>query len=162
MIRAATPADTPEIVAMIRELASYERAPESVEADEPAIAAALFGPAPQVFAHIAEDAGQPVGLAVWFVSFSTWTGQHGIYLEDLFVRPAHRGGGHGQALLAALAGIAVERGYRRLEWAVLDWNTPAIEFYRSFGATPMDGWTVWRTTGPELAELAHRTVGSAR
>lgn len=146
---------------MIRELATYERSPESVESDEAAVRAALFGAAPQVFAHIAEDAGRPVGVAVWFVSFSTWTGQHGIYLEDLFVRPACRGGGHGRALLVELARIAVDRGYRRLEWAVLDWNTPAIEFYRKLGATPMSGWTVWRSTGPALVELAGRNGPAA-
>ena len=147
---------------MIRELADYERSPDAVEADERAVRSALFGPDPQVFALIADHAGEPVGFAVWFVSFSTWTGQHGIYLEDLFVRPAHRGGGHGQALLGELARIAVDRGYRRLEWAVLDWNTPAIGFYRALGAAPMSGWTVWRTTGPALRQLAHRNSGFAR
>lgn len=147
---------------MIGELAKYERSGELVEANEEAIGAALFGPAPKVFALIAEEAGHAVGVAIWFVSFSTWTGQHGIYLEDLFVRPAHRGNGHGRALLAALAGIAVDRGYRRLEWAVLDWNTPATGFYAALGAIPLAEWTVWRTTGPALANLAERESGFAR
>jgi GNAT superfamily N-acetyltransferase len=162
VIRTARPDDAADIVAMIRELAMYERAPDSVEADEAALRNALFGPAPQVYALIAEAAGSPVGFALWFVSFSTWTGQHGIYLEDLFVRPASRGEGHGRALLTELARIAVDRGYRRLEWAVLDWNTPAIGFYSSLGATPMTEWTVWRTAGPALAELADRTTPAAR
>ncbi|MEP6463835.1 MAG: GNAT family N-acetyltransferase [Frankiaceae bacterium] len=162
MIREATPDDASEIVGMIRELAAYERAAEQVEADEQAIRAALFGPKPKVFALVAEHAGFPVGFALWFLSFSTWTGQHGIYLEDLFVRPANRGQGHGQALLGRLAGIAVERGYRRLEWAVLDWNTPATGFYAALGATPMADWTVWRSSGAALDKLAATERRSAR
>lgn len=162
MIRTASADDVAEILAMIRELAEYERAPDAVEADESAVRAALFGPAPQAFALIAEAGGRAVGFAVWFVSYSTWTGQHGIYLEDLFVRPAHRGAGHGRALLAELAGIAVRRGYRRLEWAVLDWNTPAIEFYAALGASPMSEWTVWRASGTALAELGKAGTRAAR
>lgn len=162
MIRTAMPDDAAEIVSMIRELAHYERSPDAVEATESTIRAALFGPEPKVFSLIAEEAGTPVGVAVWFVSFSTWTGQHGIYLEDLFVRPAARGGGHGRALLGELARIAVERGYRRLEWAVLDWNEPAIGFYQRLGATPMAEWTAWRAAGAALAQLAERSLPAAR
>lgn len=162
LIRNATPDDAAEILTMIAELATYERAPENVEADEDAIRTALFGPDPKVFALITEEAGRPVGFAMWFVSFSTWTGQHGIYLEDLFVRPAHRGAGHGRALLAELARIAVDRGYRRLEWAVLDWNTPAVEFYSRLGAAPMAEWTVWRSAGGALTSLADRGMRSSR
>lgn len=157
MIRPARPADVPAIADMVRELAEYERSVEHVEADEASLAAALFGPAPAVFAHIAEERGEAVGFALWFVNFSTWSGRHGLYLEDVYVRPAHRGGGHGRALLAELARVAVARGYRRLEWWVLDWNEPAIGFYRSLGAVPMDEWTVWRVTGDALESLARES-----
>jgi GNAT superfamily N-acetyltransferase len=158
MIRAALPADVPEIRAMIRELAEYERELESARATQEQLHDALFGAEPAVFALIAEDdgTGAPVGFALWFRNFSTWTGTHGIYLEDLFVRPEARGGGHGKALLAALAAICVERGYERFEWAVLDWNEPSIGFYRSIGARPQDEWTVQRLTGEALHTLAHQ------
>ncbi|WP_127358970.1 GNAT family N-acetyltransferase [Actinacidiphila soli] len=158
MIRAALPADVPEIRAMIRELAEYERELESARATQEQLHDALFGAEPAVFALIAEDdgTGAPVGFALWFRNFSTWTGTHGIYLEDLFVRPEARGGGHGKALLAALAAICVERGYERFEWAVLDWNEPSIGFYRSIGARPQDEWTVQRLTGEALRTLAHQ------
>ncbi len=156
MIRPAVPADVPVLVALVRELADYERAPESAVLDEDSLARSLFGPAPAVFAHVAldDESGEVVGFAVWFLNFSTWLGRHGIYLEDLFVRPAARGRGHGRALLAELTRIAVERGYGRLEWWVLDWNGPAIGFYRSLGAEAMAGWTTYRLTGHALAELA--------
>ncbi|MFK0289388.1 GNAT family N-acetyltransferase [Streptomyces sp. NPDC090442] len=154
MIRAATPDDVPVILAMIGELAAYERTPESAQATEPQLKEALFGSQPAAFALIAEDAGEPVGFALWFRNFSTWTGTHGVYLEDLYVRPEARGGGHGKALLAALARICVERGYQRFEWSVLDWNEPSIGFYRSIGARPMDEWTVFRLTGDALQSLA--------
>ena len=139
---------------MIRELAEYEREPNAVVATEAMLHEALFGDSPAVFGLIAEDEGVTVGFALWFLNFSTWLGRHGIYLEDLYVRPQHRGSGHGKALLAELARICVERGYGRFEWWVLDWNTPAIDFYRSIGAEPMDEWTVQRVTGDALTALA--------
>lgn len=144
MIRPARPDDVAAVVSLVRELADYERALSSVVATEDAFASALFGPSPAVFCHVAEADGEVVGFAVWFRNFSTWLGTHGIYLEDLYVRPAHRGTGLGRALLETLIGIARERGYGRVEWAVLDWNEPAQAFYRSLGAEPMDEWTVWR------------------
>ena len=139
---------------MMLELAEYERARHEVTATEDDLRRALFGPQPALFAHVAEADGQPAGFAVWFLNYSTWAGRHGIYLEDLYVRPRWRGGGHGRALLAELARICVARGYARLEWWVLDWNTPARGFYESLGAVPMDEWTVHRLTGPALAALA--------
>ncbi|MER5868614.1 GNAT family N-acetyltransferase [Streptomyces sp. NPDC002044] len=155
MIRNACVADVPVIRDMIRELAEYEKEPGEARATEEQLREALFGERPAVFGLIAEsEAGEPVGFAVWFLSFSTWRGAHGIYLEDLYVRPGARGGGHGKALLAELARTCVERGYERLEWSVLDWNTPAVDFYRSVGAVPMDGWSVNRLTGGALRGLA--------
>jgi GNAT superfamily N-acetyltransferase len=155
MIRPATPADVPAIHAMVRELADYERALADARATEQQLHDALFGAHPAAFAHIAEDdtTGSVVGFALWFLNFSTWKGVHGLYLEDLYVRPESRGGGHGKALLAELARICVERGYGRLEWSVLDWNEPSIGFYKSLGAVPMDEWTVFRLTGEPLALL---------
>ncbi|MFJ9616867.1 GNAT family N-acetyltransferase [Streptomyces noursei] len=154
MIREALPDDVPVILAMIGELAAYERVPEAARATEPQLKEALFGPQPAAFALIAEDAGKPVGFALWFRNFSTWTGTHGVYLEDLYVRPEARGGGHGKALLAALAQICVARGYERFEWSVLDWNLSAIGFYKSLGAHPQEEWTTYRLTGDALARLA--------
>lgn len=155
MIRPATPADVPTLVALVRELADYERALDQVELTEAQLGAALFCAAPALFCQVAkDDAGEVVGMALWFKSFSTWQGVHGIWLEDLYVRPAARGAGHGKALLASLAQIAAENEYGRLEWAVLDWNEPAIGFYRSLGATPQDEWTTWRLTGEALSGLA--------
>lgn len=139
------------MLSLIRELARYEREPDAVETTEDHLHRALFGPAPQVFAHVAEDAGGVVGAAVWFVTFSTWTGVHGIWLEDLAVAERARGAGHGRALLRELARLCVERGYRRLDWSVLDWNVDAQGFYRSLGAAPLDEWTGWRLTGAALA-----------
>ncbi|GAA5010084.1 GNAT family N-acetyltransferase [Kitasatospora paranensis] len=155
MIRTATATDVPVIHAMIRELAEYERALPEAKATEQQLHDALFGEHPAVFGLIAEDdtTGEPVGFALWFRNFSTWRGVHGIYLEDLYVRPSSRGGGHGRALLTELARICVERGYSRLEWSVLDWNEPSIGFYKSLGAVPMDEWTVFRLTDGALAEL---------
>ena len=155
-IREATPADVPEILAMIHELADYEKAPHEVVATPGLLRDALFGPDPAVYALMAEDddSGAVVGFALWFRNFSTWLGRHGVYLEDLYVRPSHRGHGYGKALLQELARIAVERGYGRFEWWVLDWNTPAIDFYRSIDAVPMDEWTVYRVTGEPLRRLA--------
>ncbi|AZQ73471.1 GNAT family N-acetyltransferase [Streptomyces abikoensis] len=157
MIRPATPADVPRIHAMIRELADYERALDEARATEEQLRDALFGADPAVFALIAEsdaDRRETVGFALWFRNFSTWTGTHGIYLEDLYVRPHARGGGHGRALLAELARICVERGYQRFEWSVLDWNAPSIAFYESLGAEAMDEWTVRRLSGEPLQALA--------
>jgi GNAT superfamily N-acetyltransferase len=156
MIRTATPDDVPAILSMIRELAEYERAPHEVTATEPQLRAALFGENPAVYALIAEndDTGEAVGFAMWFLNFSTWLGRHGVYLEDLYVKPHARGEGHGRALLTRLAQIAVERGCGRVEWAVLDWNEPSIGFYKSLGAVPMDEWTIFRLTGDSLARLA--------
>jgi len=154
LIRPARPADIGVIHALIRDLAAYERGLDQVTATEDDLRAALLAPQPSLFAHVAEADGQVVGFALWFISYSTWAGRHGIYLEDLYVTPEQRGHGHGRALLAGLARICVQRGYRRLEWWVLDWNTPARGFYASLGATAMDAWTVHRLTGPALAALA--------
>ena len=156
MIRTALATDVPVIHAMIRELAEYERALDEARATEEQLHDALFGEHPAVFGLIAEDdaTGEPVGFALWFRNFSTWRGTHGIYLEDLYVQPQHRGGGLGKALLRALAEVCVERGYSRLEWSVLDWNTPSIEFYKAAGAVPMDEWTVFRLTDDALRDFA--------
>ncbi|MGW7817340.1 N-acetyltransferase family protein [Streptomyces puniciscabiei] len=155
MIRPAIPADIPVIHALIRELAEYEKAPQEARATQEQLREALFGERPAAFAHMAVDdaTGQAVGFALWFLNFSTWRGVHGIHLEDLYVRPSARGGGHGRALLTELARICVERGYGRLEWSVLDWNRPAIGFYEALGARPQDEWTVYRLTDGALAAL---------
>lgn len=152
-IREAGPADLTRIVELIHELALYEKAPELCHADESNIGAALFGTDPRLFAHVAEADGEVVGIAVWFLNFSTWEGVHGIYLEDLFVSPAHRGQGLGVALLATLAELCVQRNYSRLSWAVLDWNTPSIQFYRSLGATEQSEWLTYRLEGQALVKL---------
>ena len=154
LIRSATPDDVPTILELIRELADYERSLDEVEATEDGLRAALFAARPAVFAHVAELDGEVVGFALWFLNFSTWLGKHGIYLEDLYVTPATRGRGLGKALLAELAAICEREGYGRLEWWVLDWNEPAIGFYRSIGAEPMSAWTVQRLSGRPLADLA--------
>jgi GNAT superfamily N-acetyltransferase len=154
MIRRAGPTDVAAMVGLIGDLAEYERARHEVRVTEADLHKAIFGDAPAVFALVAVADGEVVGLALWFLTFSTWLGRHGIYLEDLYVRPEHRGQGFGRALLAALAAIAVERGYGRVEWAVLDWNEPAIAFYRSIGAVTMDEWTTHRLTGDALRALA--------
>jgi GNAT superfamily N-acetyltransferase len=156
MIRPATPADVPVILGFIRELAAYEREPDAVEADEPMLAAALFGERPAAEAVIAEPGGTPAGFALFFHNFSTWTGRRGLYLEDLYVTPAARGQGVGKALLSHLAGIAIDRGCARFEWAVLDWNAPAIAVYDAIGAASMDEWTVRRVTDAALVRLAGR------
>ncbi|EDY53740.1 MULTISPECIES: GNAT family N-acetyltransferase [Streptomyces] len=155
MIRPATPADIPAIHALIRELADYEKALTEAKATEEQLHEALFGPHPAAYAHVATDAADTVvGYAIWFLNFSTWRGVHGIYLEDLYVRPTARGTGHGKALLTELARICVERGYQRLEWSVLNWNTPAIDFYNSLGARPQDEWTVYRLTDEALVRAS--------
>jgi GNAT superfamily N-acetyltransferase len=144
LIREATPADLPVVLDLIRELAAYEREPDAVVATEVGLFDALFGDDAFASCHVAVLDDQVVGFALWFRNFSTWLGRPGIYLEDLFVRPAARGSGLGKALLMTLADIARERGYGRVEWSVLDWNVVAQDFYRSQGAVPMDDWTVWR------------------
>lgn len=156
MIRPAAPADVPEIVAMVHELATYERSADECHLTVDGLTAALFGPSPALFGHLATDdaTGRPVGFALWYVSFSTWSGAHGVYLEDLYVRPEARRGGYGGALLRELAAVAVARGYPRLECVVLDWNDVAIDFYRKAGAFPMEGWTTWRLTGGALRAVA--------
>ncbi|MDT7538244.1 MAG: hypothetical protein QOI82_1829 [Actinomycetota bacterium] len=156
MIRPATESDVPTILELIRELATYEREPDAVEATEAMIREALFGATSVASCHVAELDGEVVGFALWYVTFSTWKGVAGLWLEDLFVRPVARGHGFGKALLQALAGVCVERGYARFEWWVLDWNVDAQGFYRSLGARPEDDWTVWRVDGDALATLAAR------
>jgi len=153
-IRPAEPPDVPAVVAMVHELAEFERAPAECTLTDAQLAAALFAGHPALFGHVAVDrTGEPAGFALWFLNYSTWTGTHGIYLEDLYVAPAHRGAGLGRELLAELARICVQRGYHRLQWWVLDWN-PATGFYRSLGALPMQEWTVYRLTGDALGNLA--------
>ncbi|MDQ0094123.1 GNAT family N-acetyltransferase [Paeniglutamicibacter psychrophenolicus] len=153
LIRPAAPADAPAILELIHELALFEREPDAVKNSEADLVAHLFGPDPQVYAHVVDRDGTVLGFALWFLTYSTWEGTHGIHLKDLYVRESARGAGHGKALLAELARIAVARGYRRVEWSVLDWNAPAIGFYDSLGAGSMDGWTVRRLEGAALAEL---------
>ncbi len=152
MIRPAAPADTPAIAALIRALADYERLAHEVVIEEDRLGEHLFGPRPCAEVLLAEDAGRVVGFALFFGNYSTFLGRPGIYLEDLFVLEAYRGRGHGRALFDAVARLAVERGCGRLEWAVLDWNEPAIRFYRSRGARAMDDWTVYRLTGQSLEQ----------
>ena len=153
-VRAARPGDVALVLRFVRELAAFEREPDAVEAGEGDIAAALFGPEPAAEAVIAESEGEPVGFALFFHNFSTWTGKRGLYLEDLYVTPAARGRGVGRALLAHLARIALDRGCARFEWSVLDWNADAIAFYRALGAVGMDEWTVQRLSGDALRRLA--------
>jgi GNAT superfamily N-acetyltransferase len=160
-IRTATPADVPAVVGLIRALADYERSLDQVEITEQQLHTALFAPDHVAGCHLADVGGEVVGMALWFRSFSTWTGEVGLYLEDLFVQPAHRGGGHGRALLRALAKHCVDAGWRRLEWAVLDWNRPAIGFYEAIGAKPQDAWTTYRLAGLELVRLARSADGDA-
>jgi GNAT superfamily N-acetyltransferase len=153
-IRPARPGEAGLVLSFIRELAEYEKLAHEVEATEATIADALFGASPLVYCDIAEWNGEPAGFQVWFVNFSTFSGRYGIYLEDLFVRPALRGKGIGKALLAHLAKHCVENGWSRLQWSVLDWNTPSIEFYKSLGAELMDEWTVCKVAGEALNTLA--------
>ncbi len=154
VIRFATAADVPTILHFVRELADYERALDQVVATEELLDQALFSTPPAAEALIAEIEGAPVGLALFFHNFSTWTGWRGLYLEDLYVTPAARGTGVGKALLKRLAQIAVERGCGRFEWAVLDWNTPAQEFYKAMGAAVMDDWRICRMSGDALTDFA--------
>ena len=154
VLREARPGDEPGILALIHALAVYEREPDAVENTADALAASLFGSHPQVFAHVVERDGAILGIAVWFVTYSTWTGRHGIWLEDLYVDEAHRGAGYGKALMRALAEVCVARGYSRFEWTVLDWNAPSIAFYRAIGAEAQDEWTTQRLSGAALEALA--------
>ena len=153
-IRPATVTDVPDILQLIRDLAAYERAPNEVTATKEQLVEVLFGKKPAAEVLLAFENETPVGFAVFFHNFSTWLGRPGLYLEDLFVKPEMRGKGYGRALLVDLAKIARERGCGRMEWAVLDWNDPAIQFYRKLGAKPMDAWTVFRLTHDGIAKLA--------
>ena len=154
-LRPATPADLDTIIELIHALADYEKEPDAVVLDRDELARHLFGPRPSAEVIIAETPqGESAGFALFFHNFSTWQGKPGIWLEDLFVRPHLRGHGYGKALLTELARLAVERGCARLEWSVLDWNEPSINFYKALGAVPMDEWTTYRLTGAPLANLA--------
>jgi len=161
-IRTTTEADIAIILSLIRDLAEYEREPSAVVATEAGLREVLFGPERSAETLLALEDERPVGFAVYFYNFSTWLGRPGLYLEDLFVRPADRGKGYGRALLIRLAQIAQERQCGRMEWAVLDWNEPAIQFYKKLGAQPMHEWTVFRLTKDEIAKLAkgERALGS--
>jgi len=163
-LRPARPSDVPVLVELIEELAAYEREPDAVETDATMLTAALFAESPVVFATVADVDGDVVGAAIHFRTFSTWTGRTGIHLEDLYVRPDHRGLGIGRALVSHLARTARDRGYARVDWSVLDWNEPALAFYRSIGAHPMTGWTGYRLDGDALAAVAREAddgVGDA-
>lgn len=157
-IRRANKDDANVVLQLIKELAEYEQAPDQVEASQAELLSTLFTDDPRVFCDLMEvqvDGEMRIaGMALWFLNYSTWQGKHGIYLEDLFVRPEYRGRGYGKALLKHLAGICVKNGYGRLQWWVLDWNTPAIDFYKSIGAEPMDEWTVFRVSGSALKDLS--------
>lgn len=155
-VRQAEPRDVPAILGLVHELAIYEKAPHAVEATQTQFREALFPQdgTPTAFGHVAEVDGEIVGMAIWYVTFSTWLGGAGIWLEDLFVQPGHRGAGLGKKLLATLAAVCAERGYGRLEWWVLRWNTPSIGFYDSIGGQPMDDWLTYRLDGGALGALA--------
>jgi GNAT superfamily N-acetyltransferase len=154
LVRPAKPADVPAMLALIRELAAYEREPDAVSMTQEQLSDALFRRHPHLFGHVAESDGSVVGLALWFLNFTTWEGTHGVYVEDLYVVPSMRGQGAGRALLRELADVCLHHGYARLELSVLDWNLPAIGFYRSLGAVGMDDWTVQRVHGDALVALA--------
>jgi GNAT superfamily N-acetyltransferase len=157
-VREARESDLERILQLIVDLATYERAAHEVKTTIAQLRAALFGPQPAAYALVAESDERVVGLALYFRNFSTWEGVHGLYLEDLYVMPEYRGSGLGKALLMSLAEVAVERGYARLEWAVLDWNQPAIDFYRSLGAVALNEWTVYRLNGEALTTTAAAAV----
>jgi GNAT superfamily N-acetyltransferase len=141
------------VLQLIHDLAVYEKAPNEVEATEKELLETIFSNDPKVFCDLVEVDGEIAGMAIWFLNYSTWQGKHGIYLEDLFIKPEYRGRGYGKALLRHLAKICDDKGYGRFQWWVLDWNSPAIEFYRSLGAVAMDEWTVYRVSGVPLKEL---------
>jgi GNAT superfamily N-acetyltransferase len=154
-VRPVRPDDVPTVLRLVRELAAYEQAEHEALMTAEQLSAALFGPSPALFGHVAlAGDGEIAGFALWFLNFSTWRGTHGVYLEDLYVSPDHRGTGLGRELLRTLAEECVDRGFSRLEWSVLDWNAPSIEFYRAAGAVPMDEWTVFRLTGDALTRFA--------
>jgi GNAT superfamily N-acetyltransferase len=153
MIRRVEPRDVDAVVRLVHELALYEKAPEQCHLTSDQLRTALFGESPALFGHVAEVDGQVVGMALWFLNFSTWDGVHGIYLEDLYVTPEQRGGGLGKQLLVALAQECVAKGYSRLQWSVLNWNEPSIGFYKSLGAVPLDEWTVMRVAEEALQKL---------
>jgi GNAT superfamily N-acetyltransferase len=155
-IRPARPGEAPLVLSFVRELAEYEKLTHEAVATEDMLDAALFGEPARVFCDLAEWDGAPVGFALWFLNFSTFSGRSGIYLEDLFVRPAHRGRGIGKALMIHLARKCVANGWARFQWSVLDWNTPSIDFYRSLGGVMLDEWTVCRISGDALSALARR------
>lgn len=152
-IRSARREEVGVVLELINVLAEYEKAPDQVEATEQELLTTIFADDPKVFCDVVEVEGAIVGMAIWFLNYSTWQGKHGIYLEDLIIKPEHRGHGYGKALLKHLAALCEERGYGRFQWWVLDWNSPAIEFYRSLGAEAMDEWTVYRVSGQALKEL---------
>jgi len=153
VIRYAVTEDAPRILQLIKDLAEYERVPLEAKATLEQIEETIFAEKPTAFCHVAEDNGLVVGISIWFLNYSTWLGKPGIYLEDLYIDPAYRSKGYGLALLKELGKICVERDYERLQWWVLDWNEPSIEFYRSLGAVPMDEWTVFRVSGQALKKL---------
>ena len=155
VVRPARQEDVPDLISLVRELAEYERALEQALATEADFTRDLFCPSPRVHALVAEVDGTVIAYAIYFLNYSTWLGKHGIFLEDLYVRQAHRGLGAGTALLRALAQECVDKGYGRFEWTVLDWNEPALRFYRALGAVPLDEWTIHRVTGQTLETLAH-------
>ncbi|NCV35224.1 MAG: GNAT family N-acetyltransferase [Actinobacteria bacterium] len=152
-IRPARKDEASIILQLIKDLAEYEKAPDEVKASEEEIIETIFADNPKVFCDLVEVDGDIAGMAIWFLNYSTWQGKHGIYLEDLYVKPEFRGRGFGKALLQHLASICNERGYGRFQWWVLDWNSPAIEFYRSLGAEAMSEWTVYRVSGLPLRRL---------
>jgi GNAT superfamily N-acetyltransferase len=154
-IRPAKKEEVGIVLQLIHDLALYEKAPNEVEATERELLQTIFSSDPKVFCDLVEVDGEIVGMAIWFLNYSTWQGKHGIYLEDLFIKPEYRGRGYGKALLRHLAKICDERGYGRFQWWVLDWNSPAIEFYRSLGAVAMDEWTVYRVSGRALKDLGN-------
>lgn len=154
-IRSATIDDISIILQLIKELADYEKARDEVEATEEDLANTILAQDPKAHCEVIEVDGEVVGMAIWFLNYSTWQGKHGIYLEDLYIKPEYRGRGYGKALLKHLASICNERGYGRFQWWVLDWNSPAIEFYRSLGAEAMSEWTVYRVSGDALKELGN-------
>ncbi len=154
IIRRANKCDAQQILDLIKDLADYEQAPDEVRATVGNLEETIFADDPRVFCDLVDIDGEVAGMAIWFLNYATWQGKHGIYLEDLFVRPKFRGQGYGKALLVHLAKICMQEGYGRLQWWVLDWNTPAIDFYKGLGAEPMDEWTVFRVSGTELDQLA--------
>jgi GNAT superfamily N-acetyltransferase len=159
-IRRIQPSDVDRAVELVHDLARYEKAPDECHLTPDQLRDALFRPSAALFGHVAELDGEVVGIALWFLNFSTWDGVHGIYLEDLYVQPEHRGAGLGRALLTALAQECVDRGYTRFQWWVLNWNEPSIGFYRKLGAVPMDDWTVFRMAGDALTSLGDTRAGT--